>query len=188
MVFETNGLMTKIFLRDFESHPQTKPLETNPNLGVGNGHAQSRDLSLLVPFLVLLRMLGCKSILDLGSGDGFVLKIAESIGFFNCYGIEADLSLCEISRMNLNRSVIYNQYFCDVKVETFVKPIHLIYFFNPDAPLNMLDVCLKLRSLDCKYFLTKNHAFTSEASFQLDIRLLWGIASYRLYRATEKSI
>lgn len=188
IVFETNGLMTKIFLRDFESHPETKPLETNPNLGVGNGHAQSRDLSLLVPFLVILRMLGCKSILDLGSGDGFVLRIAESIGYSKCYGIEADLSLCQISRMNLNRSVIYNQYFSDVKVEYFEKPIHLIYIFNPDLPLNMLEVCLKLRSLDCKYFLTKNLVFTSEAAFQLNIRLVWGIASYRLYRATENSI
>lgn len=183
VVFESNRLMTKILLRDFESHPATKPLETNPNLGVGNGHAQSRDLPLLVPFLVLLRMLGCKTILDLGSGDGFVLKVAESLGYSECYGVEADVSLCDISRRNLSRSVVYNQYFSEVTVESFENPIQLIYFFNPDLPLNMLEVCLKMRTLDCKYFLTKNYSFDFESRHQLDVRLVWSIASYRLYRA-----
>ncbi len=187
VTFELNRIMTKILLKNFESHPECYPLETNPNLGVGNGHAQSRDLPVLVPFLVLLRAVGCRSIIDLGSGDGFVLKAAESLGFRRCYGVEADLALWEISRRNLKRSVVYNQYFNDIEIECFEKPLHLVYFFNPDSPENMLDVCLKLRPLGCKYFLTKNHAFNSRSTLQLGIRLVWNAGSYRLYRTMEAS-
>ena len=188
VIFEVNRLMTKILLKNFESHPETIPLETNPNLGAGNGHAQSRDLSVLVPFLVLLRAVRCKSILDLGSGDGFVLKVAESLGFSRGYGVEADVTLCEISRRNLNRSVIYNEYFNDVRLDFFEKPVHLVYFFNPDLPVNMLNVCLKLRGLECRYFLTKNHSFAPESTLELGIRLVLSTGSDRLYRAMETSI
>ena len=184
-VFEFNRLMTRTLLKNFKSHPDTNPLETNPNLGVGNGHAQSRDLHLLVPLLVALRTLNCKSILDLGSGDGFVLRVAESLGFSNCFGVEGDPSLCEVSRNNLTYSVIYNSYFKDVSAEYFQKPVHLIYFFNPDQPTNMLDVCLKLRDLECKYYLTKNHAFDSDATSRLSIRLVWRISSYKLYQSMK---
>lgn len=188
LIFELNRLMTRILLKNFESHPETIPLETNPNLGAGNGHAQSRDLTVLVPFLVLLRVGRCKSILDLGSGDGFVLKVAESLGFSRCYGVEADVTLCEISKRNLNRSVIYNEYFNDVQLEFFEKPVHLVYFFNPDLPVNMLNVCLKLRGLDCRYFLTKNHSFAPESTLALGIRLVLSTGSFRLYRAMGTSI
>lgn len=173
-------------LRDFISHPETKPLETNPGLGVGNGHAQSRDLVRLVPFLGLLRIFKCKSILDLGSGDGYVLRIAESLGYSYCYGVEADLSLFEISKANLNRSTLLNQFFSQVSSESFDRPIHIIYFFNPDHPVGMHDICSRLRKLNPKFFLTKNHAFDTDTRYQLSLRLVCSTGSYRLYKPVGK--
>lgn len=182
-VFEANKLLRQNFLRNFEYHPQTSLLETNPSLGAGNGHAQSSDLQFLVPLLALLRVLKCNSVLDLGSGDGYVLRVAEQLGYSYCYGVEADPNLCDISRDNLSRSTILNNFFSEVTVDSFEKPIDLIYFFNPDSPINMLDVCLNLRGLSTKFILTKNQEFHSNSMFKLNVKLVFRISSYRLYRS-----
>jgi tRNA1(Val) A37 N6-methylase TrmN6 len=154
--FELNKGVHKRIFKDFVFHVDTNQLETNPLLGAGNGHALSKDLHLLIPQLKLLRLLGCKTFLDLGSGDGFVLRVAEQLEFTNIYGIEADSALAKISRFNLKHSKIFQSYFQDFDPLEIKSPIDVIYIFNPDLPDVVESTCLKLRPLRCRFYLTKN--------------------------------
>ena len=163
-------------------HADTKQLETNPLLGAGNGHALSRDLHLLIPQLRLLRLLGSRAILDLGSGDGFVLRTADYLRYFNLYGIEADSALAEISRSNLTDAIIIQSYFQDFDPVEIGLPIDVVYIFNPDLPEIVESTCLKLRPLGCRFYLTKNFKFSSSALTQLNVRLLWRLQGYTLYQ------
>ena len=181
-IFEWNkGLQRKIY-KGFVFHADTKQLETNPLLGAGNGHALSRDLHLLIPQLRLLRLLGSRAILDLGSGDGFVLRTAEYLRYFNLYGIEADSALAEISRSNLTDAIIIQSYFQDFDPVEIGLPIDVVYIFNPDLPEIVESTCLKLRPLGCRFYLTKNFKFSSSALTQLNVRLLWRLQGYTLYQ------
>jgi SAM-dependent methyltransferase len=187
-IFEWNkGLFKKIY-KGFVFHAVTKQLETNPLLGVGNGHALSRDLHLLIPQLRLLRVLGSRTILDLGSGDGFVLRAAKQLNYLNLFGVEADVSLAAISRLNLTRSKIFQNYFQDFNPADIGYPIDVVYIFNPDLPEIVESTLFKLQPLGCRFYLTKNFKFSSNASNQLNVRLLWRLQSYTLYQTKGRKI
>ncbi len=180
LVFEVNGLFFRRFYSNFEFHPETRAYETNPDLGVGNGHALSRDLHRLIPFLVSLRILGCKSILDLGSGDGFVLRLAEKLHYSNTFGIEADPDLFRLSEKNCNRGKLYNQFFEDIKPLDFPNVIDLIYLFNPTDYETIINSCAKLKS---KWFLMKNFSLLDQDLGRLKVVKILNYKSYYLYRS-----
>ena len=180
LVFEVNGFFFRRFYSNFEFHPETRAYETNPALGVGNGHALSRDLHRLIPFLVSLRILGCKSILDLGSGDGFVLRLAEKLHYSNTFGIEANPALFRLSEKNCTRGKLYNKFFEDIKPLDFPGVIDLIYLFNPTDYETIINCCAKLKS---KWFLMKNFSLLDQDLGRLKVVKILNYKSYYLYRS-----
>jgi SAM-dependent methyltransferase len=180
LIYEVNRFFFRRFYSNFEFHPETRALETNPALGVGNGHALSRDLHVLIPFLVLLRFLGCKSILDLGSGDGFVLRLAEKFRYSEIIGIEANSALFELSEKNCTRGKLHNLFFEEINPDDFPNVIDLIYLFNPTDYVTVVKSCMKLKS---KWFLMKNFALLDQDQLRLKVVKVLNYKSYSLYRS-----
>lgn len=180
LIYELNRFLFKRFYSDFEFHPKTKEYETNPDLGVGNGHALSIDLQILIPFLVLLRILGCKSILDLGSGDGFVLRLAEKLKYSKTIGIEADLELFKLSEKNTERSNLYCFFFEEIHPLLFQEVLDLIYLFNPTEYESTIKSCERFKS---KWFLMKNFSLLDHDQLRLKVTKVLNYKSYHLYRS-----
>lgn len=177
--YETNRFFSYRFYQDFESHPKTKPLETNPALGVGNGHALSRDLHLLIPLLKLLRFTGCTSILDLGSGDGYVLRSAEKLRFTKTVGVEADIELFKLSQKNCPRSELFNMYFEEIGFGDFPNAFDVIYLFNPAPYETTMKACVQLRS---KWWLMKNFSLLDQDKLKLGVEKFASYKNFELYR------
>ena len=180
LVFEVNGFFFRRFYFDFEFHPETRAYETNPALGVFYCYALSRDLHILISFLVSLRILGCKSILDLGSGDGFVLRLAEKLYYSDTIGIEADPALFKLSEKNCLRGKVHNLFFEDIKPFDFPDVIDLIYLFNPTDHKTIINSCAKLKS---KWFLMKNFSLLDQDQHRLKVVKVLNYKSYTLYRS-----
>jgi SAM-dependent methyltransferase len=179
IIYEINLIIFRYFYSNFEFHPQTKPLETNSALGVGNGHALSRDLHLIIPHLIALRILGCRSLLDLGSGDGFVLRLAEKLGFSKTFGIEAHPELFKLSEKNCPRSYLYKMYFEEISSDDFLMRFDVIYLFNPAEYETTLISCMKLNS---KWILMKNFSFLHNDQLRLGLQKVFRCKSYGLYK------
>jgi SAM-dependent methyltransferase len=179
LFYETNRFFSYLFYQDFEFHPKTKPLETNPALGVGNGHALSRDLHILIPLLMLLRFLGCKSILDLGSGDGYVLRPAEKLRFAKTVGVEADIELFKLSQKNCPKSELFNMYFEEIKLDDFPNAFDVIYLFNPAQYETTMKACGELRS---KWWLMKNFSLLDQDKLTLGVEEFASYKNFELYK------
>jgi SAM-dependent methyltransferase len=180
LIFLVNRFFFRRFYSNFEFHPETRALETNPLLGAGNGHALSRDLHVLIPFLVSLRFLGCKSILDLGSGDGFVLKLAEKFRYSEIIGIEAHSALFELLEKNCTRAKLHNLFFEEINADDFPDIIDLIYLFNPTDYVTVIESCMKLK---CKWLLMKNFSLRDQDELRLKVVKILNYQSYSLYRS-----
>jgi SAM-dependent methyltransferase len=182
LTYEINKALSRYFYSDFQFHPATKHLETNPELGVGNGHALSRDLQYLVPFLILLRILNCKSFLDLGSGDGYVLRCAEKLRFSQTFGVEADYELFEISTLNLSHSTLYQIYFEEISSRSFPQCFDVVYLFNPDKYETTKKTLMFLKS---RYWLMKNFSLSEQDEHSLGVVNVLSINSYTLYKTKK---
>jgi len=167
----------------FEFHPETNYLETNLSLGVGNGHVLSRDLHLLLPHLGLFRLFNCNSFIDLGSGDGYVLRIAEAVRFKTVTGVEADTALHNLATRNLTRSILHNQPFSDLEVNSLPNKIDVVYFFNPAEYGLMIETFSRVQPRGVRFLLTKNFEIQRYDIMNLRLRLFWKLGPYRLYRS-----
>jgi SAM-dependent methyltransferase len=168
--------------RDFVSHPDTDPARTNAELGFGNGHARSNDLYLLFPILLLLRMQGIKSVIDLGSGDGYALRIFEYLNYEEIVGVELDTSLHEIALQNLSKSKLINDDFRNIGTWYESNEIELVYIFNPAAESVVINAVEVLLKHDIKYLLCKNFVINMERSEALGLSAKRINKNYLLYR------
>jgi len=175
--------LSNYFYAGFEFHPETNYLETNLSLGVGNGHALSCDLHLLLPHLCWFRLLNCNSFIDLGSGDGYVLRLAEAVRFKTVTGVEADTALHSLASRNLTRSILHNKHFSDLEVNNLPKKIDVVYFFNPAEYGLMIKTFSAIQHRGVRFLLTKNFEIQRYDIMNLRLCLLWNLGPYRLYRS-----
>ena len=75
--------------RNFEFHPEVGNKKTHTNIGDGFGMARSIDTLTLWEILRRIRQ-SDQAALDLGCGDGTVLRLLRLTGFSPVYGVESD--------------------------------------------------------------------------------------------------
>jgi len=127
LVYLSNNLFIHIVYRKFLRHPEVTDLETNVNVGSGFGLARTTDP--LTQIFRVLRYMNWKfspfrksfSLLDLGCGDGFMLKAFDFAGFRNLSGVEIDNELADLSRKNVPRASIASLDFSSSDFVQFAK-------------------------------------------------------------------
>ena len=108
-----NSLFRKIAYRNFVRHPEVNDYETNINVGGGFGLA--RTIDPLTQIFHVIRYMGMSrmpfasnfAIIDLGCGDGFMLKGFDFVGFKNLTGVELDRELADLASLNIPRAKIH---------------------------------------------------------------------------------
>lgn len=90
------------------------------------------------------------SILEIGSGNGFFLRMAEKLEYKNIVGLEPDLKTCELIRKDLSSAEIVNCSFedftTDKKFSCIVMLASLEHFKNPSQILQKYHSLLKPNS------------------------------------------
>lgn len=87
-----------------------KDLETNPGIGLGLGMARTTDPLLTLYILLKIKFeLGNKNlkVMDVGCGDGVVLRIMKFARFKEIIGIEGDFQLYSLAKRNNQYATIY---------------------------------------------------------------------------------
>jgi len=138
-----NFLAFRIFFKNFLRHPEVTDERTNVKVGAGNGMARSTDpLKLALIFLrhVGLPFFSNSFILDLGCGDGIVLKLLERLGYRKIVGVESDRHLCFLAKQNSKKSKIIEGNFLHRRIIAEVAALkpRIIYLFNPAPPHEVL--------------------------------------------------
>lgn len=180
-VWTINAIFRRIAYRDFHRHPEVSDFETNVNVGHGLGLA--RTIDPLTQIIRVLRYMGIArfpfrknfSILDLGCGDGFMLRGFDFVGFRNLSGVEFDQNLAGLAQINVRRAKI----FCvDFSSSQFSKVLGgnsytAVFAFNP-APAEQLIAALKVLLENGSYTLFLRNPkswpeIVSEKCFELEV-------------------
>ena len=122
--------------KKFERHPQVSDLYTNVNVGIGNGMGRAND-PVSLGFL-FLRYFGLpiankdNFLLDLGCGDGTVLRIFQLLGYRKYLGVEFDPELCHLAAKNSKAQIIKGD-FTHSELQTQIRKFSptKIFAFNP---------------------------------------------------------
>lgn len=164
----------KVFVR----HSEVSDSRGEPAIGIGNGMARTTDpysqakLSRKVSKKRYSNDSGKsksssgartwpvdRAILDLGCGDGIMLKAFSVLGWKTIIGIEGDPDLVRLSRLNSakknsffpgQRVFLYNKYFIDIKeilsdLENQGIFVDYVYAFNPCSEKELLLVASHIR-------------------------------------------
>lgn len=146
-----NAILTKLLSKNFQRHPKVSDEFGNPAVGIGYGMARTTDnLSLLYYFL---RFVGIPRertgyILDLGSGDGWVLHLLSKLRYRSLLGIEFDGELVSLSNRNVPRAKIIQGDFRSLSVVKMLGSLHreicAIYIFNPAPPEDIVEFLTRI--------------------------------------------
>ena len=125
-----------LIYKKFERHPQVSDLYTNINVGIGNGMGRAND-PISLSFL-FLRYFGLpiankdNFLLDLGCGDGTVLKIFQLLRYRKYLGVEFDPELCHLAAKNSKAQIIQGD-FTDDELQVQIRKFGptKIFAFNP---------------------------------------------------------
>ena len=142
--------ISKIAYRNFVRHTEVNDYETNINVGYGFGLARTVD-----PFTQKIRVIRFKgfsclpfrknfSLLDLGCGDGFMIRGFDFVGFRNLTGIELDPDLANLAKENIPNATIFCVDFSSssFKLIASQNSYAAVFTFNP-APAKDLIPSLK---------------------------------------------
>ena len=144
-LFESLNFLTyRKLYKNFLRHPEVTDARTNVNIGAGFGMARTTDPLKLG--LIFLRHAGLPFwfpnswILDLGCGDGIVLKLLEKLRYRKIAGIENDNFLCTLAKQNCPKSQIIGGDFLQSRSISEVVALNprVIYAFNPAPPEEIL--------------------------------------------------
>ena len=149
-IWIVNAIFRKIVYKNFVRHPEVSDYATNINVGIGFGLARTIDpltqIVRVVRFMGLTRMLFGKkfSLLDLGCGDGFLLRGFDSVGFRNLTGVEFDPQLAQLASANIPRATILCVDFSSSNFQTILgeHSFDAVFAFNP-APAKEVIPALK---------------------------------------------
>ena len=172
-----NAVFRKFVYRNFVRHPEVNDYETNTN--VGHGFGLARTIDPLTQILRVIRYMGIArmpfsrnfSIIDLGCGDGFMLKGFDFVGFKNLTGIELDKELAFLAAENVIRAKIHCVDFSSPDFsDTLGRSSYAAVFaFNP-APANKLIYALKSIAEGGSFVLfLRNPKFWTEVSLEQDL-------------------
>jgi hypothetical protein len=146
-----NMIFRKLAYSNFSRHAEVNDLETNINIGYGYGLARTRDplnqVMRIIRFCGPLRVYSKDfSLLDLGCGDGYMLRAFDFLRFRNLYGIEADKSLTNLARKNVPKATIELLDFTSSKFlnQVQTKSFSAIYTFNPCPAKELVPALIKL--------------------------------------------
>jgi hypothetical protein len=159
-IWIVNAIFRKIVYKNFVRHPEVSDYETNINVGYGFGLARTTDP--LTQIIRVIRFCGFKripfgknfSLLDLGCGDGFMIKGFDFVRFRNLSGVELDPDLANLASANIPRATIFCVDFSSSKFETLVgqNSYQAVFAFNP-APAQQLIPPLKKIAKNGSYIL-----------------------------------
>lgn len=173
-----NALFRKVAYRGFVRHPEVNDYETNVNVGHGFGLARTIDpltqIVRVIQYMGLVRSPFGKnfSILDLGCGDGFLLRGFDFVGFKNLAGVELDRNLANLASKNIPRAKIYCVDFSspDFSVVLGETPYAAVFAFNP-APARLLILALKSIAKGGSYILfLRNPKFWREIAMEKELK------------------
>lgn len=173
-----NAIFRRIAYRDFVRHPEVNDYQTNINVGHGFGLARTRDP--LTQILRVIRYMGVAqtpfgrnfSILDLGCGDGFMIRGFDFVGFRNLVGVELDRELADLASVNIPRAKIHcvdysSPAFSDFLGETSYAAV---FAFNP-GPAKPLILALKKIACNGSYILfLRNPKFWREITLEKELK------------------
>lgn len=140
------------FRSNFHRHPEVDDYRTNPNIGGGFGLARTIDplRVVFIAFYVVLRfkkflelrsLFGFRDlpIIDLGCGDGVILKVFYIFGFRKITGVEIDSKLCLLAKKNVPAALVLNMDFGGSSFRNWCECNRqkLLFAFNP-APQDVL--------------------------------------------------
>ena len=93
----------------------------------------TRDTKYLKKILDDMNISGQDSILDIGCGKGYLMKIFSQYGFYKVGGVEISDRLCNIAKKNLLKEKIDNFIIYNENAKNFNKyeDYNYIYMFNP---------------------------------------------------------
>lgn len=151
-------------VKRFSKHSDVSDHATNPNVGMGFGLARTTDpFTLALLFLRFFpKTLWLKStkfwVMDLGCGDGTVLRLLEILKVKKIVGVEGDSGISELAKRNTSYSIILQEDFTQDNFFHIVSSFHLkvIFAFNPVNPNDLVEVLVKLMSYDSILIILRN--------------------------------
>lgn len=151
-------------VKKFSKHSEVSDHATNPNVGLGFGLARTTDsFTLALLFLRFFpKTLWLKSskfwVIDLGCGDGTVLRLLEILKVKKIVGVEGDLGISELAKRNTSYSVILQEDFTQDNFFHIVSTFQLkvIFAFNPVNPNVLVEVIVKLMSCEDILIILRN--------------------------------
>jgi hypothetical protein len=191
LVYLSNNLFIHIVYRKFLRHPEVTDLETNVNVGSGFGMARTTDP--LTQIFRVLRYMNWKfspfrksfSLLDLGCGDGFMLKAFDFAGFRNLSGVEIDSELADLSRKNVPRASIASLDFSSSDFVQFAKKgnFKAVFTFNP-APAAQLIPALRALAQEPYILFFRNPISATEiiTSPELNVKIIARLRNMIIFR------
>ena len=118
-------------LRDFQRVPGTTDDRTFPDIGDGYGLARSIDILELLRVLIVSNWGRARTLIDLGCGDGVVLRVASKISIATIIGIESDSQIARLAQSNNPSALVINSKFEEWNVAGLELDRYIIYAFNP---------------------------------------------------------
>jgi hypothetical protein len=145
-------------------HPLVSDATTNSTVGIGYGLARSTDpITLLYLFWryipkAMWSKSNKKSIIDLGCGDGTVLRLLEFMKLKNLVGVEGDETLSELAKKNSSWAEIIN---VDFTTNNFFERVYLydfkvLFAFNPTSAAKLSKVIIKLVKNEPVFLILRN--------------------------------
>ena len=189
--FTKSKLNMKIFnfvYRDFQRHPDTNDFKTSKDVGGGYGYAKSTD-TLFLGLLFLRYSLASvffkdRGLIDLGCGDGAVLRLAEFIGFKTVIGVEISESLAGFAKINSkNSSILIGSYanlptmygFDSFKIKT-------VFVFNPGPVFEIQQALCAIATNQPKILIYRNPKWALELENRnFDLKLLKSFKNYKIF-------
>jgi len=160
IIWLSNAIFRKVAYRNFVRHPEVDDYTTNIQIGQGFGLA--RTIDPLTQIFRVVRYLGPDyfryrknfSIIDLGCGDGFMLRGFEFAGFRNLSGIEIDNELAELASRNIpSASILCLDFSSPAFSKALAQKSYIAVFtFNP-APAEQLVSALVTLAINGSYVL-----------------------------------
>ena len=138
--------------------PGVVDARTSPEIGDGFGLARSIDLLELIYVLMKAGSRNCRTFVDLGCGDGVVLRVANIFKIKNIIGIESDAKISQFAKENNPKALVLHCKFQDWESQNLVQSRYVIYSFNPCEFSILLSAINKILGSNdnCKAIILKN--------------------------------
>jgi hypothetical protein len=129
-------VLARLILRNFQRVPGTTDDKTFPDIGDGYGLARSIDILQLLRVLIVsnwdcIELGRARTLIDLGCGDGVVLRVAQKIWIPTIIGIESDSQIARLAQINNPSALVINSKFEEWNVTGLELDRYIIYAFNP---------------------------------------------------------